>query len=260
MKREFHFLIYLILAILLFIGNNDDRLKKAQFLSKTIYLPLINSIQKFNSLFDLKEKNQLLSEKLSENTIRIIELENILLEIENYKIDYETGGYSHLLADIVGFKGEFKERCLIINKGKKNNIKLNYPVISNDGIVGKIISVSHNYSIVLPLDHSRFKLGVMSKRNHLQGIMKSDIFGNSYMTLIKPGSDIRVGDIIVTSQISSVFPKGFPVGKVIKLIENPADVFMSAKIQTFINPSELDQTVVLLYEKDKSYEEELKDN
>ncbi len=167
------------------MGNNDNRLKKAQFLSKTIYFPLVNSIQKFNSLFDLKEKNQLLSEKLSEHTIRITELENILVEIENAKIDYDTGNYSHLLADIVGFKGEFKERCLIINKGKKNNIKLDYPVISNNGIVGKIIAVSHNYSIVLPLDHSRFELGIMSKRNHLQGIMKSDIFGNSYMTLIK---------------------------------------------------------------------------
>lgn len=242
------------------MGNNDDRLKKAQFLSKTIYLPLVNSIQKFDSLFDLKEKNQILSEKLSEHTIKITELENKLQEIENYKIDYETGNHNHLLAGIVGFKGEFTERCLIINKGKMDNIKLDYPVISNDGIVGKVISVSHNYSIVLPLDHSRFELGVMLKRNHLQGIMKSDIFGNSYMTLIKPGSDIKVGDIIVTSQISSVFPKGFPVGKVIKLIENPADVFMSAKIQTFINPSELDQIVILLYEKDKNYEKEFKDN
>lgn len=242
------------------MGNNENRLAKAQFLSKTIYFPLINSIQKINSLFDLKEKNQLLSEKLSEHTIRISELENILVKIENSKIDYETGNYSHLLADIVGFKGAFQERCLIINKGKMDNIKLDYPVISNDGIVGKIIAVSHNYSIVLPLDHSRFKLGIMSKRNHLQGIMKSDIFGNSYMTLIKPGSDIKVGDIIITSQISSVFPKGFPVGKVVKLTENPADVFMSAKIQIFINPSELDQAVVLLYEKDESYEEELKNN
>ncbi len=260
MKREFHFLVYLILAILLFIGSNDDRLKKAQFFSKTIYFPLINSIQKFNSLFDLKEKNQILSKKLSEHTVKITELENILVEIENAKIYYDTGNYSHLLADIIGFKGEFRERCLILNKGKKNKIKLNYPVISNDGIVGKVISVSRNYSIVLPLDHSRFRLGVMSKRNHLQGIMKSDIIGNSYMTLIKPGSDIKVGDIIVTSQISSVFPKGFPVGVVTKLIENPADVFMSAKIKIFTNPSELDQTVVLFYEKDESYEEELKSN
>ena len=260
MKREFHFVIYLILAILLFIGSSENRLAKAQFLSKTIYIPLVNSIQKFNSLFDLKEKNEILSEKLSEHTIRITELENVLSEIENYKIDYNTGNYGHLLADIVGFKGEFQERCIIINKGRQDKIKLDYPVISNDGIVGKIISVSHNYSIVLPLDNSRFELGIMSKRKHLQGIMKSDIFGNSYMTLIKPGSDIKVGDIIVTSQISSVFPKGFPVGKVTKLIEKQTDIFMSARIKTFINPSELDQAVVLLYEKDESYEEELKNN
>ena len=250
----------MLLAIFLFLGSNDDRLKKAQLLKNTIYFPLVNPIHKFNSLLDLKEKHERLREERAEQAIQIIKMEYKLGEIENSKIEYETGNYSHLLADIIGFKGDFKERCLIINKGKRDNIKLNYPVISNDGIVGKIISVSHNFSIVLPLDNSRFKLGVMSKRNHLQGIMESDIFGNSFMTLIKPGSDIKVDDIIVTSQISSVFPKGFPVGKVVKLIENPADVFMSAKIQTFINPSELDQTVVLLYEKDISYEEELKNN
>lgn len=260
MKREFHFLIYLVLSIILFIGSAENRLVKAQFLSKTIYFPLINSIQKINSLFDLKEKNAILSKQLSEKTIKITELENKLTEVENVRIDYDTGNYSHLLADIVGFKGEFQERCLILNKGKNDKIKLNYPVISNNGIVGKVISVSYNYSIVLPLDNSRFKLGVMSKRRHLQGIMESDIFGNSYMTLIKPGADIKVGDIIITSQISSVFPKGFPVGKVTKLIEDQAEIFISAKIKTFINPSELDQAVVLLYEKDESYEEELKDN
>ena len=260
MKKEFHFLIYMVLAVFLFLGSNDDRLKKAQFLRNTIYFPLVNPVDNFFSLLDIKEEFKILQKERDDLTIRMVGLENKLVEIENSKIEYETGNYSHLLADIIGFKGDFKERCLIINKGKRDNIKLDYPVISNDGIVGKIISVSHNYSIVLPLDNSRFKLGVMSKRTHLQGIMESDIFGNSFMTLIKPGSDIRVDDIIVTSQISSVFPKGFPVGKVIKLIENPADVFMSAKIQTFINPSELDQTVVLLYEKDKSYEEELKDN
>jgi len=259
-KREFHFVIYLILSIILFIGSAEDRLVKAQFLSKTLYFPLINSIQQFNSLFDLREKNEILSNLLSEQTIKISELENELSEIRNLKIEYDTGNYDHLLADIIGFKGEFQERCLILNKGKKNNLKLNYPVISNHGIVGKIISVSHNYSIVLPLDNSRFKLGVMSKRKHLQGILESDVYGNSYMGLIKPGSDIKVGDIIITSQISSVFPKGFPVGKVTKLIEAKTDIYMSAKIQTFINPSELDQVVVLLYEKDESYEEELEIN
>ena len=260
MRKEFHFLLYLIIAFFLFLGNNSDRIKKAQFLSKTVYLPLIASIQQFDSLIDSKNKNQILSEKLANYTIKLTEMKNQLQEIKNFNINFDTNNYEHILADIVGFKGEFEERCLIINKGLNDKIKLDYPVIASEGIVGKIVSISKNYSIVLPLDHSRFKLGVMSDRTHLQGIMKSDIFGNSFMTLIKPGSDIKVGDIIVTSQISSVFPKGYPIGKVIKLIEAPTEVFMSARIQTFINPSELDQLIILLYEKDESYEEELENN
>ncbi|MCF7857926.1 MAG: rod shape-determining protein MreC [Candidatus Cloacimonetes bacterium] len=260
MKKELHFLIYLILAILLFLGSTEDRSRKAKFFSKNLYFPLVNSIQKFNSIFDLKEENKILSEKLAKHTITITDLENKLHKIENANINYTIGNFDYILADIVGFKSEFRERCIITNKGLVDDVHLDNPVISNEGIVGKVISVSLNYSIILPLDNSRFMLGVMSKRNQLQGMMKSDIFGNSYMTTIKPGSDIKNGDIIVTSQVSNVFPRGFPVGVVTRLVENPEDVYISAKIKTFVNPTELDQVVILKYYKDKGYEKQLKDN
>ena len=112
-------------------------------------------------------------------------------------------------------------------------LEINSPVISNVGIVGKIISNSINYSVILPLNHSAFKVGVMCKRSHLQGIMESDAFGNSYMNLIKLGSDIVVGDTIVTSNISTIFPKGYPVGTITRLREAPNQVYMYANLQTF---------------------------
>ena len=89
MKKEFHFLIYLIVAILLFLGSEENRLTKSQFLSKTLYFPFVNSIQKFNSLFDLKEKNKILNEKRAEQTIRIIQLENKLVEGKQTGLIYQ---------------------------------------------------------------------------------------------------------------------------------------------------------------------------
>ena len=139
-------------------------------------------------------------------------------------------------------------------------IKKDYPVISTEGIVGKIITVSQNYAVILPLDHHQFKIGVMLKRNHLQGLLESDILGNTFMTMIPIGSDIELGDTLQTSDISSIFPKGYPVGKVIKLIQSPNKIFMKAEIETFVKPTCLDQVVILHYEKEKNYEREIHRN
>ncbi len=260
MRKNLTFIIFLILAIVLSLGNHEQKIKKANFLSSIIYYPFISSINKIESLFKIKEKNEALSLKLAEQTQKVINLEDKLQNFKKIQLDFEIGTNEFILADIIGYHGNFKEKNFILNKGKKNRIKLNYPIISNNGIVGKIISVSQNYSIVLPLDHSTFKLGVMSKRTHLQGLMESDIYENTYMTLIKQGSDINLGDTIVTSNISTIFPKGYPVGTVTKLIEAPDKVYMNAKISTFVNSACLDQVIIIFYEKDKSYESEFQNN
>jgi rod shape-determining protein MreC len=256
-KEKISIIIYLFLALALFLGNNEQRQKKADFLSKTVFYPFITSLKKIESLFEIKEKNILLSQSIAGQTIKITALENELKELNSVRLNYDSEIYNFLLADIIGYKGNFLERNFIINKGKLQNVEINYPVISNDGIVGKIISVSQNFSVVLPLDHSTFKLGVMSKRTHLQGIMESNIYGNSFMTMIKLGSDIGLGDTIVTSNISTVFPKGFPVGIVTKLIEEPDKTHMTAQISTFIDPASMDQVIILFCKKDTSYEQEL---
>jgi len=147
-----------------------------------------------------------------------------------------------------------------VNKGLLNDILVNSPVVSNKGVVGKVLTTSLNYSVILPLNNPLFKLSVMSKRSKLQGIMESDIYGNSYMNLIKLGSDIAVGDTIITSNVSTIFPKGYPVGIVTQLKESPDQVYMSAKLNSFVDPACIDQVIILHYIKDLKYEREFEIN
>ena len=243
-----------MLSFVLLVGGNDHRIKKASFLSQTIYLPFISSVNRIESLFKIKERNLELMRINTQKTNEVVKLENLLNKIKNTKIKYETEDLEFILSDIIGYKGHFQERSLILNKGSKDNITQDLPVISSNGIVGKIVSVSVNTSVVLPLSHSTFRLGVMCKRNHLQGILESDIYGRSYMSLIKLGSDIALGDTIVTSNISTIFPKGYPVGVVKKLSETPDKVYMNASVTTFVEPTSLDQVIVLKYQKDEKDE------
>lgn len=260
MRKNLSFFIYFILSIFLIAGGNSARISKADFLSKFVFFPFIYSINKINSLFDLKEKNEHLSNELAIKTQKIVDLECCLDRIKSSDVYYNTENYLFTIADVVGYTGIFQERNLVIDKGIKDKISINLPVVSNKGIVGKIVSNSLNFSVILPLNHPTFKLGVMCKRSHLQGIMESDSYGNSYMNLIKMGSDIALGDTIVTSNISTIFPRGYPVGVITRLKEAPDQVYMSANLKTFIDPSNLDQVIILDYHKEKDYESEIKNH
>ncbi len=260
MRKKLPFLVYFILALLLFLGTNEQRIKKANFISKTIYSPFINSIRKIENLFEIKKQNRLLSDQIAQKTIKVRELEQNLSELSAININFDIKPQKYELAEIIGYNGRFHERNLIIDKGLLDGIKKDFPVIYSNGIVGKVISTSQNYSIVLPFNHYNFHLGIMLKRNKLQGILESNIYGKSYMTMVKLGADIKLGDVVVTSNISSIFPKGYPVGTVTKLIEEPNKLFVKAEISTFVDPSSLDQIIILYFEKDRSYEQELKNN
>lgn len=256
-RKNVPYLIFLILGFILYLGNSEQRLKKADFLSSTVFHPFINSLNRINENFRLKQKLRETSSKLAQKTIEVNELNNYLSKLKKTQSQYGIEDYDYILGDIVGYSGVYQERNLILNKGILDGIMKNYPVISSSGFVGKIQTVSLNYSIVLPYNHSHFKMGVMNKKNNLQGMLESDIYGSTYMTMINLGSDIVIGDTIVTSYISSISPKGFPVGVVTGIEESTNRIHMQALIKGFENPASLDQVIILKYKKDKSYEEEL---
>lgn len=251
------YLILLILALILFVGTNEQRNRKAQFLSRTIFYPFINSVKIIEDVFETKEENERLREDLAREAIKNNSLKNELEKVKETQLDYSGTEHDHVLAGIIGYSGIFQERTLVIDKGLLDGIETGFPVITNTGVVGKITSTSANFSVVLPYTHSTFMLGVMLARNQLQGLLISDIFGESYVTHLKLGSDIAIGDTVVTSNISSIFPANFPVGKVSLIKEDSNQISMLAKVEGFTDPASLNHVIVLKYKSEKAYEKEL---
>lgn len=256
-RRYITYLIFFLAALILFLGNSEQRIRKALFLNKTIYYPLLSSLKTIEDYFNLRSHYNQLLETVARQTLTINELTNLLTKYEKSDIAYNIKNIDFILAEVVGYSGNLWERNLIINKGSREGIKADLPVITTEGVAGKIQSVSENYAIILPYNHSTFKLGVMNKKNKLQGLLVSDIYGNSLMTMLRLGSDISIGDTIVTSNISSIFPSEYPVGRVTKITESPNRIHMEARIEGFVDPGSLNQIIILLYEKDTRYEKEL---
>ena len=255
-REKLLWILLLVISFCLLIGSKEQRLHKASLLGRTVYYPFLTSFNEIEELFTMRQRNQILADKLAQKLLLTNQLENELhtvkraLQIQEDILWETERPYSYRIASVIAYRGSFTNRILIIDKGSRHNIEVDFPVISENGAVGKILTVFPNHSLVLPLTNPLFKLGVIAERNGIQGLLEADNYGNIFMNMLLSGSQINIGDRIVTSTVSTIFPRGYPIGTVQRLIKNPEDVYMKAQIAPFAEVSNLEQVIVLFYKKE----------
>lgn len=245
LKKNKLFFTYLAVGIFLFFGSYQDRIKRSQFIGRTIYLPLTWAVNEFRVIKKLKEENKVQQLLIGEQLLKIISQETKLNKINNSTINFDIADTTYVFADVVGYSGDFMGRTIVVSKGLTSGVKKDAPVFSSNGIVGKVIVPYQNFSVVLPINHSNFKLAVLNKNSGVQGILVTDVFANIAMEYMRFGSNITVGDTIVTSNLSQIFPPNFPIGTVIRLEESSDALYFRAIIQPFNDIGNLQHVYIL---------------
>jgi rod shape-determining protein MreC len=169
-------------------------------------IPNVFEIEKENEY--LREKNINLSNEIS--TLKESKLENIrLTKLLNFKRKNELGVVS---ASIVNKSLIQTRNTITLDVGEADSIKVNMPVITDDGLVGRIVATSQSYSIAQILYNKDLKITVKTQRNRVDGILNYDGAGNLMVANVPKNADVAVGDIIITSEYSNSFPAGLPIG------------------------------------------------
>ena len=253
------FRVYFLLALYLFISiffisiNNNSQISALQKTSLEISSYLIELISIFPNPYKLQEEKNLLQEKnlninLEINSLRDAKLENEhlrkLLEFKN------ICSLKTISAEIVGKTTHLPMNTITINIGEKNKIKKNMPIISEDGLVGKIIFTSENYSIGNILLHKDSRVSATIERNGINGIVSWEGGENLILKNIVKSIDIKIGDRVLTSIYSNIFPKNIEIGIVSKTSETPEDIFKKIWISPSVNFYRLDKVFIVTTEID----------
>ncbi|MFN3939663.1 MAG: rod shape-determining protein MreC, partial [Chitinophagales bacterium] len=121
--------------------------------------------------------------------------------------------YSYIPAIVINNSYTEPNNYMTLNKGALHGIKKDMGVITANGIVGIVKSVSPNYSVVLSVLHGDYSTRVAVKRNNAQGRLQW-VYGNPKMARVvdvsEPGM-LYEGDTIVTTEFSMAYPPGHPV-------------------------------------------------
>jgi len=122
--------------------------------------------------------------------------------------------YSYVPAEVIGNTFTEANNYITLNKGSKHGIRENMGVIASTGMVGRVVKVSENFSVVMSMLHSQFLSRVAVSRTNAQGRLRWDGKSPAHIDIIQvsePGK-LAKGDTIITTPISRVFPPGILVG------------------------------------------------
>jgi len=131
-----------------------------------------------------------------------------------------------------------------ILKTASATVRVNQPVVSGDGLVGRVVLVTGPYAKVQLISDRAASVGVMIERTHRQGVIKGAERGNLELDYISLQADVRVGDVVTTAGIDGVYPRGIPVGTIVAAI--PGDeLFYEIRVVPKVDFGLLDHVYVL---------------
>jgi len=135
-------------------------------------------------------------------------------------------------------------RTLTINKGTADGLRSDMAVIAPVGVVGRIITPSARAAKVQLLIDRNAAAGALVERSRTQGVVEGT-GGDLRLNYVSGTADVKVGDVVVTSGIDGIYPKGFVVGQ-IESVERGSGAFGAIVIRPAVDFSSLEGVLVVL--------------
>jgi len=133
-------------------------------------------------------------------------------------------------AQVIGSSGSEQSRLVYIDKGSDDGIRNEMPVITADGVVGKVLSVIDGSTAqVLLINDQQSGVGAILEQSRLQGVLKGRASGELVIDKIMADEEVKPGDRILTSGGDRIFPKGLPVGTVSKISKGAEFIQVTVK-------------------------------
>ena len=154
--------------------------------------------------------------------------------------------YKTLAAQVFGSSGSEQSRVFYIDKGSADGLRRDMPVITADGIVGKVRDVFPHTAPVLAINDQTSGAGVILATTRIRGILRGDASGQLEVVDITADERIKAGEPVLTAGGDMVFPRGLPVGVVEKVVPDPEqDSFVDVIVKPAAHLNRLDEVLII---------------
>lgn len=247
--------LLLVTAIALMIGRYQGGLQNLRKASITLFSYLeepLSSVRVYRQALKtntyLREQNVLLLDELSR--LRAAEQRNEeLRQLLQFSRQSDLSLYP---VQIVGKELNQVTNALTVDAGTEQGIEGGMPMVSSEGLVGKVILTANGYSQIMPFLNSSFRVSAKLQRSNAYGIVSWDSKTIEELQLnhIPQTTEVDTGEVVVTSGLSNQYPADIPIGKVIRTEPLEGKETQIVHIKPFVNLYEVAEGFVVKFRPD----------
>jgi len=200
------------------------------------------------NLVHVREENErLLAElaRVKSEQARMAELEAENRHLTELLELRDVLGADAIAANVIGSDATGISHTLILGQGSASGLRPGMAVLSNQGVVGRIIETSPHASRVLLIDDHNSALDGFDQRSRARGIVAGMVDDGVIMKYMDRSQDIRTHDTIVTSGLDGIFPRGLLVGTVSGVHREGPGLFLTVQLAPAVSFRELEQVLVV---------------
>jgi rod shape-determining protein MreC len=200
-------------------------------------------------LVNLKEENRRLQEE-----VRRLKRENDGLRESAYAVERlrrllllkEQVSLPLISAEVIAYSPSALLRTIVINKGERDGVRKGVPVVTWEGVIGRVMRIAPRSAVVLLLIDRNSSVDCMVQRTRTRGILEGEGGDRCYLRYVPRLEDIEVGDHIISSGLQGVFPAGLSMGTVSRIEKKEYGLFQEIEVIPSVHLSRLEEIMVIV--------------
>ena len=221
------------------LSSLTDRLSKS-----------LTNLRNYRNLQQRVTELELITQSLIVENLRLKEVEREnqrlreMLAFAETRPAFELRG-GQIIARVIGQNATNFLNVAMIDLGSRHGIRVGMPVVNEQGLVGRIYTVTATTSKVLLITDPSSTVNTILQASRLTGIVNGVPGSDPVMGFIPQGTEVGVGEVVLTSGMGGSFPKGIPIGQVVDVRQRDVNVFQEAVVRPTVNFGRLEFVMVV---------------
>jgi rod shape-determining protein MreC len=256
-------LILVFISVFLYIFSLNFRTpSKMDVLQRSVTETVSPPIRLFGKLFsafeqffrdyiwlrNLRGENESLKREIAELQSKLTSYQEAYVENQRLRrlLDFKTSSMAETIpAQVIvhDLTGWFQ--TLMVDKGFRDGVAADMPVVNDEGVIGRVLDVSDHYSRIVLITDQGSAVDAIDQRNRVRGILRGKDANGCLLKYVRGNLDVKEGDLVITSGKDGIYPKGLRLGVVHAVYKDPVDLFQKVDVRPLVRLSAIEEVLII---------------
>ena len=193
------------------------------------------------TLSELRAEN----EELTSRNAQLEEAEQTAERLQDLLDLQSTYNLESTAANVIASSTDSWSSTVTIDKGTTSGLAVGMPVCDSSGVIGQISECGATSSVVRLITDEGSSVSAMIQSSRAQGMLEGSADGTLRLSLVRTDQTVEVGDLVVTSGLGGVYPKGLPLGRVTNIERTSGSLYYSITVRSLSSTDSFEEVIVI---------------